>query len=55
MTTCQCRTCREFDFQRWCWKYIPVRYETQRSDLATVLKMLGAFESAARHSRTAHC
>ena len=23
---CRCRTCREFDWHRWCWKYVPVRY-----------------------------
>ena len=29
MTPCTCRTCRDFDFTRWGWKYVPVRYGRQ--------------------------
>ncbi len=37
---CQCVTCRDFDFSRWCWKYVPVRYEERRSDLRKLLEEL---------------
>ena len=37
---CTCTTCRDYDFQRGVWKYIPVRYTLKRQSLRAVLAML---------------
>jgi len=40
ITPCLCRICRDFDYARWCWQYVPVRYGVRRQRLAGLLRWL---------------
>jgi hypothetical protein len=42
ITPCHCRICREFDWSRRCWKYVPVRYAVRRQSLRTIHAWLDA-------------